>query len=112
MLLLSTGLTCGVIFSNDAMLTMGTSTSVPDSSTGLTRAIRSSTAMIDAYSDPCEPATTASTGPEREPPIGSASLSGERGRTRRVTLQPFAAVNIVGGLGRRSAGGAKAAWTA
>ena len=63
MLLLSVGLTCGTIFSNDGMFTIGMSTSVPESSRGLTLLIRRSTAMIDAYSVPWAPETTASTGP-------------------------------------------------
>ncbi len=50
MLLLSVGLTCGTIFSNDGMFTIGTRISVPDSPRGSTVPISRSTAMIDAYS--------------------------------------------------------------
>ena len=55
MLLLSVGLTCGTIFSNDGTLTSGTRIRVPDTSAGLTASISISTAMIDAYSVPCAP---------------------------------------------------------
>jgi hypothetical protein len=69
--LLSTGLTCGVIFSNEFTLTRGTRISVPDSVAGSTAggsaAISISTAMIEAYSVPCAPDTTASTGPGLAP---------------------------------------------
>ena len=56
MLLLSVGLTCGVIFSNDGTLTSGTQ----DQRAGELRRIdgvdqAASTAMIDAYSVPCAP---------------------------------------------------------
>ena len=67
MLLLSVGLTCGVMRSNDGTFTSGTRISVPDTSAGLTSSMSISTATIDAYSEPCAPDTTASTGPGRAP---------------------------------------------
>src|SRR5581483_2944330 len=63
MLLLSTGLTCGTFCSNEARLTSGSRITVPETSAGSSVAISFSTAMIDAYSVPCEPETSASTGP-------------------------------------------------
>ena len=55
MFLLSVGLRCGVMRSNDGTLTSGSRMSVPDTSAGLTASISRSTATIDAYSLPCEP---------------------------------------------------------
>jgi len=75
MLLASTGFTCGTTFSNDGTLTSGTSTSVPDRFAGSTAEISFSTAMIDAYSVPCDPATMASAGPGRAPLITTTAMS-------------------------------------
>ena len=63
MLLLSTGFTCGTFFSNELMLMSGTMITVPESSVGSILAITFSSAMIDAYSVPCAPDTSASVGP-------------------------------------------------
>ena len=63
MLFLSTGLTCGTFCSNDGMLMSGTMITVPEISDGLRVLINFSSAMIEVYSVPCEPATSASTGP-------------------------------------------------
>ncbi len=63
MFLPSIGFRCGTIRSNDGTLTSGTRISVPESCAGSTAPMSRSTATIDAYSVPCEPDTTASTGP-------------------------------------------------
>src|SRR5439155_26204101 len=75
MLLLSIGLTCGTRRSNDATLTSGTRISVPESCDGSTASMSSSTARIEAYSVPCAPDTTASTGPGRAPLITATPMS-------------------------------------
>src|SRR5438552_12179301 len=63
MLFRSTGLICGTFCSNDWILTRGTIMTVPEISAGLSRPINLSSAMIEAYSVPCAPETSASTGP-------------------------------------------------
>ena len=75
MLLLSVGLTCGVIFSNDGTLMSGTRMSVPETSAGLTVSISRCTARIDAYSLPWAPDATASTGPGRAPWTTATGMS-------------------------------------
>ncbi len=67
MLLPSTGFTCGTFCSKDARLTSGTMTTVPEICAGSSFSISFSSAMIEAYSVPCAPATSASTGPGRAP---------------------------------------------
>src|SRR5262245_37273175 len=67
MLLLSIGLTWTTFWSNEARFTSGTRITEPDSGCGSSCSISLSTAMIEAYSVPCEPATTASTGPGLAP---------------------------------------------
>src|SRR6202790_4637873 len=63
MLLPSTGFTCGTFCSNDAMFTKGTMMTVPEISAGLSSWMSFSSAMMDAYSGPCAPATRARVGP-------------------------------------------------
>src|SRR5262249_38612830 len=63
MFLPSTGLTCGTFCSNDGVFSSGTRMTVPDTSAGSSRSMSFSTATIEAYSVPCAPATSASTGP-------------------------------------------------
>ena len=75
MLLLSVGFTCGVIRSNDGTLMSGSRISVPATSSGFTLSISISTAMIDAYSVPCAPDATASTGPGRAPWTTTTGMS-------------------------------------
>ena len=67
MFLPSTGLRCGTIFVNDGTFSSGTTISVPASCAASTAAGSCSSAMIDAYSVPCAPAMSASTGPGRAP---------------------------------------------
>ena len=74
MLLPSTGLTCTTFWSNEARFTSGTRITVPDSSAGSMRPISFSTAMIEAYSVPWAPETTASTLPGRAPWITSTGM--------------------------------------
>src|SRR5229473_3881482 len=63
MLLLSTGLTWGTFCSKEGMLTRGRRTTVPDICAGSRLAMRSSSAMMEAYSVPCAPETRASSAP-------------------------------------------------
>ena len=63
MLLPSIGLTWAIFCSNDAMLTSGTMITVPEICAGSSSSISRSSAMMEAYSVPCAPATSASTGP-------------------------------------------------
>ena len=67
MFLPSTGLRCGTILANDGTLSSGTTITVPDSVDASTVAGSFSSAMIDAYSVPCAPASSASTGPGLAP---------------------------------------------
>jgi len=63
MLFPSTGFTCGTFCSNDGILTSGRMITVPEICAGSRDWISFSSAMMDAYSVPCEPETSASTGP-------------------------------------------------
>jgi hypothetical protein len=67
MFLLSTGFTWTTFCSNDARFTSGTRITVPEISAAFSRSISRSTAMIEAYSVPCDPATMASAGPGLAP---------------------------------------------
>ena len=67
MFLPSTGFRCGTIRANDGTFRSGTMTSVPDSADASTAAGSFSSAMIEAYSVPCAPASSASTGPGLAP---------------------------------------------
>src|SRR3979411_373277 len=74
MLLPSTGFTCGTFCSNDAILTNGTMMTVPEISAGLSSCITFSSAMMDAYSVPCAPATRARVGPGFGPRITATGI--------------------------------------
>src|SRR4029079_11102158 len=63
MLLPSIGLTWAIFCSKDGTLTSGTRMTVPRTACGSSSWISRSTATIEAYSVPCAPETTASTGP-------------------------------------------------
>src|SRR5262245_50990732 len=63
MLVPSTGFTCATFCSNDGTFTSGTRITVPLTAFGSSCWISRSTAMIEAYSVPWAPETTASTGP-------------------------------------------------
>src|ERR1041385_3480581 len=63
MLLPSTGLTCGTFCSKDAMLTSGKMMTVPETCAGSSVWMTFSRAMMEAYSVPCAPETSARTGP-------------------------------------------------
>ena len=99
MLLPSTGFTCGTFCSNDAMFTNGTTMTVPEISAGLSSCISFSSAMMDAYSVPCAPATRARVGPDFEPRITAtgifvpASLPAETSMNP-VTVYPVTAVAV------------------
>src|SRR6266853_2007982 len=67
MLLLSTGLTCGTFCSNDWMLMSGTRMTVPVTCAGSRLAMSFSMAMIETYSVPCAPETSARTLPGLAP---------------------------------------------
>ena len=67
MFLPSTGLRCGTIRWNDGTFSSGTMITVPETVVASMDAISCSSAMIDAYSVPCAPARSASTGPGRAP---------------------------------------------
>src|SRR5438874_693127 len=67
MLLLSIGFTCAIFCWNEFTFTSGTMMTVPASCDGSRSAITRSSAMIDAYSVPCAPETSARTGPGRAP---------------------------------------------
>src|SRR3954451_22467132 len=92
MLLLSVGLTCGTMRSNDGTLTIGTRMIVPERSAGLTASINCSTATIDAYSVPCAPATTASTGPGRVPCTTTTGMSYPASDPAGTLIAPYARV--------------------
>src|SRR5947209_12553374 len=63
MLLLSTGFTCGTFCWKDGIFTSGTTITVPETCVGSRLPISPSSAMMDAYSVPCAPETSASVGP-------------------------------------------------
>ena len=63
MFLPSVGLRCGTTFWNDGTFTSGRMITVPVSCFASISPISFSSAMIDAYSVPCAPASSASTGP-------------------------------------------------
>ncbi len=67
MFLPSVGLRCGTTFWNDGTLTSGRMITVPESCFASISAISFSSAMIDAYSVPWAPASSASTGPALAP---------------------------------------------
>src|SRR5689334_1814252 len=67
MLLPSMGFTCGTFFSNEARFTTGTMISVPEISCGSTFWMTFSSAIIEAYSVPCAPETSARVGPGLAP---------------------------------------------
>src|SRR5260370_613895 len=68
-LLPSTGFRCGTICANDARLSRGSTTSVPERLPGSTDGTSLCMARIDAYSVPWAPEISASTGPGRAPLI-------------------------------------------
>jgi len=72
--LLSVGLRCGVIETNDGVLTSGTMITVPASLAGSIRGISRCIAMMVVYSVPCWPAMKATTGPGRTPWITATEI--------------------------------------
>ena len=99
MLFPSTGLTCGTFCSNDATLTSGTRTTVPESAAGSIADTSFETATIEAYSVPCAPETRARTGPGFVPRITATSMrvaaSTPAGTSiAPKTLRPGAAVAV------------------
>src|SRR5580704_18139781 len=75
MLFLSIGLTWGTFCRNEGMLTRGSNTTVPESSAGSSAGISFSSAMMDAYSVPWAPETSANTGPDFAPFTTTTGMS-------------------------------------
>src|SRR5580765_1236272 len=99
MLLPSTGFTCGTFCSNDAMLSSGTIMTVPETCAGSSIWITFSSAIMEAYSVPCAPETSASTGPGLAPRTTTTGMevaaSTPAGTSRMpVAFWPGAAVAV------------------
>src|SRR5438094_418481 len=90
MLLLSTGFTCGTFFSNELTLRRGTMITVPESADGSIRSITFSSAMIDAYSVPCAPETSASTGPGFAPFATTTGILSAASTPAGTSIVPYA----------------------
>src|SRR5882762_2062968 len=89
MLLLSMGLTCGTFCSNEAMLTSGRIMTVPEICAGSRLPITPSRAMIDAYSVPWAPETSANVGPGLLPRMTTTGIwvaASEPARTSSVPV--------------------------
>src|SRR5689334_4655543 len=92
MLLRSTGFTCGVISSNDAMLMIGTTITVPASDFASTRGMSRCRATIELYSVPWLPATNATTGPGFAPWITATGMESPESEPAGTGIVPVAVV--------------------
>src|SRR5262249_51763688 len=90
MLLPSTGLTCGTFCSKEGVLISGTRMTVPEISAGSRRPINSSIAMMDAYSVPCAPATSARTSPGFAPWTTTTGMSSAASEPAGTASTPVA----------------------
>ena len=99
MFLPSTGLRCGTTFTNDGTFSSGTMITVPDSCVASIVVISFSSAMIDAYSVPCAPASRASTGPAFAPCATAIGIDSAASLPAGTSMDPG------GGLAARGFGG-------